>query len=119
MAMPDYKIIETDLGPMISRSRTSVYDVMLSHKEGDDFFCICVTHNLTPVQIQVALDYIEENWDRLEEDLKEILPKKAENERYHRAITAEVQKKIDQLPMTPKRAAFYALRDKLRQERKI
>jgi hypothetical protein len=114
MSFPDYKVIETELGPMISQSRTSIYDVLLSQKEGDDFFAICVIHNLKPVQVQVALEYIDAHREELEAALPALLAKKAENERYHRAIAAEREKLVGELPMTPKRAAFYALREKYR-----
>lgn len=112
MSFAGYKILETELGPMISNSRTSVYDVLLSQQEGDDFFAICVIHNLKPLQVQVALEYIEAHRAQLEAELPELLAKKAENERYHRSIAAEREKLIGELPMTPKRAAFYALREK-------
>ena len=114
MSFSGYKVLETELGPMISESRTSVYDVLLSEQEGDDFFAICVIHNLKPLQVQVALEYIEEHRAQLEAELPELLAKKAENERYHRAIVAEREELIGELPMTPKRAAFYALREKHR-----
>ena len=114
MSFPDYKIIETEQGPMISHSRKSVYDVMLSQKEGDDFFAICVIHGLRPVQVQIALEYIEAHRTELEPDLEEIIKKKAERQAYYEAIAAEIQKRIAQLPMTPERAVFNALKEKHR-----
>lgn len=114
MSYLDYRIIETDLGPMIHNTRVSVYDVMLAHDEGQDLFHICVNYNLKPVQVQITLEYIEEHRAQLAKDLKEILPKKAERERYYRALEAEIREKINELPMTPERAAFYALREKNR-----
>ena len=39
------------------------------------------------------------------------------DERHYNAMAAEIQKKIAQEPMTPKRAAFYALLEKNRQRR--
>ncbi len=114
MSFPGYKVIETELGPLISESRTSVYDVLLSQKEGDDFFAICVIHNLKPLQVQVALEYIEAHREALEAALPEILAKKAEVERYYRAVAAAREEQIRQLPLTPQRAAFYALREKNR-----
>ena len=114
MSFTGYKILETDIGPMVSESRTSVYDILLSQQEGDDFYAICVIHNLKPLQVQVALEYIEKHPAQLEAELPALLAQKAENERYHRAIAAERGKLIADLPMTPKRAAFYALREKNR-----
>lgn len=97
---------------MVGHSRTSVYDVLLSLQEGDDFYAICVIHNLKPVQVQAALEYIAEHRAELEAELPALLAQKAENERYHRAIAAEREKLIAQLPMTPKRKALYELRKK-------
>jgi uncharacterized protein (DUF433 family) len=112
MSFPDYSVVETEIGPMVGQSRTSVYDVLLSLKEGDDFFALCVIHNLKPVQVQAALEYIEEHREELEAELPALLAKKAENERYHRAIAAE-RAKIP-VEMTPKRKAFYELLEKNR-----
>ena len=114
MSFKGYEILETDIGPVVSQSRTTIYDILLSQQEGDDFFALCVIHNLKPLQVQVALEYIEENREKLEAALPALLAKKAENERYHRAIAAEREKLIPTLPMTAKRAAFYALREKNR-----
>ena len=114
MSFTGYKTLETDIGSMVSESRTSVYDILLSQQEGDDFYAICVIHNLKPLQVQVALEYIEKHPAKLEAELPALLAQKAENERYHRAIAAERGKLIADLPMTPKRAAFYALREKNR-----
>lgn len=112
MSYRDYHIVEADLGPMISHSRVSVYDVMLAQDEGDDLFTICTVYNLRPLQVQIALEYIAQNRIRLEADLAEILPQKAEEERYYRELAAKVQEQIKVLPMTPERAAFHALRQK-------
>ena len=121
MANPDYQILETELGPMISRSRTSVYDVMEMQNKGYDLLSLCTIHNLNPVQVMVALEYIEQHRKRLEPELKELLEKRAEREQYYRLLAAERQKMIAQKPMTPKRAAFYVQRERnrrLREERK-
>ncbi len=114
---PKYKIRETDLGPLISHSRVSVYDVMEAHDAGHDLYYICVNYNLTPLQVQIALDYIQSNRARLESELTEILRQKAENERFHRALIAERERIT--LPMTEKRQAFYNLRERLQRTGKI
>lgn len=65
-------------------------------------------HNLKPLQVQVALEYVAEGHRaQLEAELPELLAKKAENERYHHTIAAE-HAKIP-VEMTPKRKAFYEL----------
>lgn len=115
--MPNYRIIETEQGPMISHSRVSAYDVMEKYDQGRDMFRLCVIFDLTPLQVMITQEYIEQHRKQLEPELKDILEKKAQRERHYQAIAAEIQKKIDQSPITPKRAAFYALREKNRRLR--
>ena len=113
--MPDYRIIETEQGPMISHSRVSVYDVMEKYDQGRDMFRLCVIFDLTPLQVMITQEYIEQHRKQLEPELKDILKKKAELQRHYEAIAAERQKRP--VKMTPKRAAFYALREKNRRLR--
>lgn len=115
MSLPDYKILETELGPMISHSRKSVYDVLLSQKEGNDFFALCVIHELRPLQVQIALDYIEAHRAELEADLVVILKMKAERRAYYEALAA--QRAQIPVEMTPQRQAFYDLLEKNRKLR--
>ena len=108
-----YTIIESDIGPLISESRATVYDVMQALDCGDGIYRIGRLYNLSPVQVETAIEYIEKHRERLEPELKEILIKKAERERYYRARAAEL-KKQRALPMTPKRKALQALIEKSR-----
>ncbi len=110
---PRYEILETSLGPMISESRVSVYDVMELYDEGMTPYDICWIFNLRPLQYEAAVEYINKHRERLEPELKELLIQKAERERHHRQVAAEIQKKIDQEPITPQKAAFYAMRNKV------
>lgn len=112
MSFKGYKVLETEIGPIVSESRTSVYDILLSQQEGEDFYAICVIHNLKPLQTEIALSYIEAHREQLEDELPGLLAKKAEYERYYRAIAAE-RKKIP-VKMTPLRKAFYELQEKNR-----
>ena len=43
-----YTIVETDVGPLISESRVSVFDVMAAHDAGDSIYEIGLTFNLSP-----------------------------------------------------------------------
>lgn len=110
------RIIETSIGPMISASRSSVYDVMEAYDDGDSVREICTTFNLNDSQVQVAIDYIEEHREKLEPELKEILSKKAENERYHRAIEAERRKQIP-IDNSPRKRKLRALLEESRRRR--
>ncbi len=106
-----YRIVETDSGPLISESRTSVFDVMEAQAAGDSVDQIAMTFNLSPLQVQTALAYIVQHRAALEPQLAEALRLRGEREHYYRAIQAEIKQKITQLPMTPQRVAFYALRE--------
>ncbi|MEZ4733424.1 MAG: DUF433 domain-containing protein [Caldilineaceae bacterium] len=98
-------ILETELGPLISESRSSVYDVMEAYDEGYSPAEIRDIYNLSPHQVKVALAYIAAHRAQLEPELKEILIKKAERERYHRALVAEIEKERP-VRLTPQRIAL-------------
>jgi hypothetical protein len=62
-----YRIIESELGPLLSESRMTVYDVMEAYDSGLDKYQISLYYNLTPLQVQTALDYIgstANDWSR-------------------------------------------------------
>lgn len=110
------KIIESDIGPMISESRVSVYDVMDAHDQGCSQHEIRDIYNLSFYQIEVALDYIKEHRARLEPKLKEIKHHMAEREKYYRALAAERERQIPSI-MTPERIALKALIAESRRQR--
>ena len=110
------KIIESDIGPMISESRSSVYDVMEAHDEGYSASEISEIYNLSPHQVDVALAYIEKHRTKLEPELRELLIQKAENEAYHRSLVAEREKQFVK-EMTPERIKFNELLEQSRRRR--
>jgi uncharacterized protein (DUF433 family) len=107
------RIIESDIGPMISQSRVSVYDVMEAYDEGYGPSEIGDIYNLSSHQVDVALAYIHENRARLAPELQRLLVKKAENEAYHRALVAEREKQFVK-EMTPERIRFNHLLEQSR-----
>lgn len=113
-----YQIVEANGTLMISESRVSLFDVMILHDEGDSIYEISMTYNLTPLQVKTAVAYIEQHRAILEPVLAEAIRVRKERERYYRALEKEIWEKIAQQPMTPQRAAFYALREKNRQATK-
>ena len=113
-----YQIVEANGTLMISESRVSLFDVMILHDEGDSIYEISATYNLTPLQVKTAVDYIEKHRATLEPELVEAIRAREERERYYRALEKDIWEKIAQQPMTPQRAAFYALREKNRQAAK-
>jgi uncharacterized protein (DUF433 family) len=113
-----YHIIESDLGPLISESRMTVYDVLEAQNDGQTLYEISMNRNLTPMQVQVAFDYIEQHREQLQVELDEILKKAAERKKHYDAIAEEINKKIAQKPMTPERAKLQELIAKNRARRK-
>ncbi|MBK6432602.1 MAG: hypothetical protein WAW03_07925 [Anaerolineae bacterium] len=107
-----YTIIETDLGPLISESRVSVFDVMDAYDAGDSVYEIDLTFNLSPLQVETALDYIAEHRAALEPQLAEVKRQLADREAFYRRQAAEIALRIAALPMTPQREALLALRER-------
>ncbi|HYN87532.1 MAG TPA: DUF433 domain-containing protein [Ardenticatenaceae bacterium] len=117
MMLPRYTILETSIGPVISESRVTVYDVLLAQQEGLLPMEISNTYNLSPLQVEVALAYIEEHRARLEPELVEIRRQAAEREAYYRALAAAREREWAKRPPTPQRLAFEAWRDEVRRRR--
>lgn len=112
--LPRYAVLETEDGLMISESRVSLFDVMEAHDSGDSIYQICMTFNLSPLQVRVAFEYIIQHRDQLAPRLAKAIRLREEQEQYYQTVAAELDCKIAQLPMTPRRAAFYALHEKNR-----
>ncbi len=109
-------VIESEIGPLISESRATVYDVMEASTDGYSPSEIGRLYNLSPRQVQVALAYIAQHRGTLEPKLQKILRIAAEREAYYRARTAEIEK-TKPVQMTPKRAALQALIEENRRAR--
>lgn len=105
-----YHIIESDLGPLISESRSTVYDVLEAQNKGLDLYEISISYNLTPLQVETALQYIEQHRVQLQIELDEIL--KIATERRHNAnkVYTAIRKEIDAKPITPERARLEAIK---------
>ncbi|HYN87856.1 MAG TPA: hypothetical protein VER55_04975 [Ardenticatenaceae bacterium] len=114
MIVPRYTILETSIGPVISESRVTVFDVLHSQNLGLTPTEISMCHNLTPLQVRVALEYIEQHRATLEPELREIRQRLAEQEAHERALLAEREKLLGPPPMTAKRLAFDAIREQWR-----
>lgn len=107
-----YRIIESDIGPLISESRCTVFDVMELQDAGESLHAISAILNLTPLQVETALDYIGLHRVRLEPQLADILRQRAERESYYRSIAGEIFERIASAPMTETRAKFAVLRER-------
>lgn len=110
-----YQIFEGDNGLQISESRVLLFDVMEAHDEGDSIYEISRTFNLTPLQAQTAVDYIEQHRAALEPRFAKAIQRREERRMYYEKQLEEHLKNRSPLPMTPERAALYALLDKYRQ----
>lgn len=109
-----YTILETDSGPMISNSRVSIFDVMEAYDAGNSLYEISAIFNLTPLQVETALDYIARNRATLQPQLAEILRVLVEREAFYHKQAAEVDKRIAMRPLTPERAKLLELRESSR-----
>ena len=110
-----YHIFEGDNGLHISESRVLLFDVMEAHDEGDSIYEISSTFNLTPLQVQTAVDYIEAHRAALEPRFVKAIQRREERREYYDKLLEEHLKNRPPLPMTPERAAIYALLAKARQ----
>ncbi len=108
-----YTIIETSMGPMISESRVSVFDVMEAHDAGDSIYEIALTFNLSPLQVETAVVYISQHHDELEPQLAEIKQALVAREAYYRDRANQIDRRVAALPMTPERAALHVLRERV------
>lgn len=106
-----YCIIESDMGPLISESRCTVFDVMELQEAGESLHAISAILNLTPLQVETALDYIRLHRARLEPQLADILRQRAEREIYYRSVANKIFEQIADAPMTEVRAKFAVLRE--------
>ena len=53
-----YHLFEGENGLQISESRVLLFDVMDLHDKGDSIYDISRTFNLTPLQVQTAIEYM-------------------------------------------------------------
>jgi hypothetical protein len=96
----------------------TVYDVLEAQNDGQTLYEISMNRNLTPMQVQVAFDYIEQHRERLQAELDEILRKAAERKRYYDTVAEEAKRRIAELPMTPEREKLQKLIAQNRARRK-
>ena len=113
MDSPRYEIVETNIGPLISESRSTVYDVLEAQNKGKTLYEISMDSNLTPLQVKTAFEYIDKHRERLQAELADILEIATQREAYYKAIAEERRKRL--VPMTPERVAFYARLNQIRQ----
>lgn len=109
-----YHIYEGDSGLQISESRVLLFDVMQYYDAGKSIYQLCEIFNLTPLQVKTAIAYIDKHRATLEPKLAKAIAYRKEREAYHRRLVAERLANTPPLPMTPLRAAVYALLEKHR-----
>ncbi|MEZ4867393.1 MAG: hypothetical protein R3C14_39070 [Caldilineaceae bacterium] len=109
-----YQIFEGDSGLQLGESRVLLFDVMQFYDEGKSIYQLCEIFNLTPLQVKIAIAYIEKHRATLEPELAKAIEYRKERKAYHRRLVAERLANTPPLPMTPLRAAVYALLEKHR-----
>lgn len=107
-----YRIVESDIGPLISESRASVFDVMDAQDAGDSIYEIGLTFNLSPLQVETALAYIAQHRAELEPQLAQIKQQLAEREAFYRRQAEQIDRIVAALPLNPQRAALLVLRER-------
>lgn len=107
-----YSVVETDIGPLISESRASVFDVMDAQDAGDSIYEIGLTFNLSPLQVETALAYIAQHRAELEPQLAQIKQQLAEREAFYRRQAAQIDQIVAALPLNRQRAALLVLRER-------
>lgn len=110
-----YHIFEGDNGLQISESRVLLFDVMDLHDKGDSIYDISRTFNLTPLQVQTAVDYIEKHRATLEPAFAKAVQRREERREYYDKLAEEHWRRIkERRNLTPHQEAAYALLDKCR-----
>ncbi len=110
-----YQIFEGENGLQISESRVLLFDVMEAHDEGDSIYEISRTFNLTPLQVQTAVDYIEAHRAALEPRFAKAIQRREERRAYYDQLAADRWRQIKQRRnLTPLQKSVYALLDKHR-----
>jgi uncharacterized protein (DUF433 family) len=101
-------IIRTERGLTIAGTRTSLYDVMDFLKAHYPPKLIRDTFNLTDIQINSALSYIEANPGEVEAEYQEVLQTREEIHQYWEERNRDRFAKISEAPRKPEQAAFWA-----------
>lgn len=110
-----YQIFEGENGLQISESRVLLFDVMAAHDEGDSIYEISRTFNLTPLQVQTAVDYIERHRTALEPEFAKAIQRREERREYYDKLAEEHWQRIrERHNPTPLQKAAYELLDKHR-----
>jgi uncharacterized protein (DUF433 family) len=94
-------IIRTERGLTISGTRTSLYDVMDFLKAQYPPKLIRDRFNLSDVQIETALSYIEANKAQVEAEYQEVLQNREEIRQYWEERNREHFARIAQVPRKP------------------
>jgi uncharacterized protein (DUF433 family) len=107
-------IIRTERGLTIAGTRTSLYDVIDLLKADYPPKLIRDTFNLTDVQIDAALSYIEANQAQVEAEYQDVLQNREEIYQYWEERNRERFARIAAMPHKPGQEAFWA---KLKEQR--
>ncbi len=101
-------IIRTERGLTISGTRISLYDVIDFLKAQYPPKLIRDKFNLTDVQIEAALSYIEVNKTQVEAEYQEVLQTREEIRQYWEDYNRQRFAKIAAMPRKPEKSALWA-----------
>jgi uncharacterized protein (DUF433 family) len=111
------EIIRTERGLTIAGTRTSLYDVIDFLKADYPPKLIRDTFNLTDVQINTALSYIEANQAEVEAEYQEVLKTREEICQYWEERNRDRFARIAATPHKPGQEAFWAKLEEQRAKR--
>jgi uncharacterized protein (DUF433 family) len=111
------EIIRTERGLTIAGTRTSLYDVIDFLKADYPPKLIRDTFNLTDVQINTALSYIEANQAEVEAEYQEVLKTREEIRQYWEERNRDRFARIAATPHKPGQEAFWAKLEEQRAKR--
>ncbi|MCU0541453.1 MAG: DUF433 domain-containing protein [Oscillatoriaceae cyanobacterium Prado104] len=111
------EIIRTERGLTIAGTRTSLYDVIDFLKADYPPKLIRDTFNLTDVQINAALSYIEANQAEVEAEYQEVLKTREEIRQYWEERNRDRFARIAATPHKPGQEAFWAKLEEQRAKR--
>ncbi|MEM9539914.1 MAG: DUF433 domain-containing protein [Cyanobacteria bacterium P01_E01_bin.42] len=105
------EIIRTERGLTIAGTRITLYDIMdyIAAQYPPKFICSML--NLTEIQLNVALSYIEENRDRVEKEYEFVLEQAEKIRQYWQERNREHFARITKTPPPSKEAAWAKLQE--------
>lgn len=109
-------IVRTERGLTLAGTRITLYDILGYLHAAWPTSLIQHWLNITPMQLQAALDYIATHREPLESEYQTILEHAASNRKYWEKRTLEVRKRVANSPIDPRQEELQAMLKKRKAE---